>query len=288
MVQKFARLDIAVADIARIRQHNAGVASLDLFRRFRPTILAASETEIRSDPTLAGRLVMARTGSMEIAYAPFDHVNVGARVVIVGVTPGAQQASNALLAARAAARAGRDDQEALAEAKVFASFSGAMRSNLVAMLDYIGLSAKIGVRSCGTLWTSDNGLAHFTSALRYPVFVGGHNYSGAPAMTRTPMLRGALHEYLAAEANALPAAVWIPLGPAATEGVREVVRMGKLDPARVLEGLPHPSGANAERIAYFLGRKMREMLSVKTSASTIDAARERLMAQVAGVTATPA
>jgi hypothetical protein len=55
---------------------------------------------------------------------------------------------------------------------------------------------------------------------------------------------------------------------------------GKLDPARVLEGLPHPSGANAERIAYFLGRKPREMLSAKTSAASIDAARERIKALV--------
>jgi len=92
-----------------------------------------------------------------------------------------------------------------------------------------------------------------------------------------------LHDCLASEAEALPDAIWIPLGPAATDGVREIIRLQKLNPARVLEGLPHPSGANAERIAYFLGRKARELLSSKTSAATIDGARERLLSQVAAL-----
>lgn len=48
-----------------------------------------------------------------------------------------------------------------------------------------------------------------------------------------------------------------------------VARAGAVDPARVLAGLPHPSGANAERIAFFLGRKPRERLSGKVDADTI-------------------
>ena len=39
-----------------------------------------------------------------------------------------------------------------------------------------------------------------------------------------------------------------------------------LSAARVLSGLPHPSGANAERIAFFLGRKKREDVSSKVDA----------------------
>jgi hypothetical protein len=54
---------------------------------------------------------------------------------------------------------------------------------------------------------------------------------------------------------------------------------GRLDRARILAGFPHPSGANSERIAYFLGRKPREMLSAKTNAAALDAARARLEAQ---------
>jgi hypothetical protein len=50
---------------------------------------------------------------------------------------------------------------------------------------------------------------------------------------------------------------------------------------RVLEGLPHPSGSNAERIAYFLGRKNRGALSSKTNPEKLDRAREVLRRQVA-------
>ena len=47
----------------------------------------------------------------------------------------------------------------------------------------------------------------------------------------------------------------------------------------------HPSGANAERIAYFLGRKSRDQLSVKTNPDKIDAARTALLRQIAGLDA---
>jgi len=76
--------------------------SLDMFCRFRSVIASASDAEIRSDSTLGGCLAIAGSGSLKVWYAPFDHVNAEARVAIVGITPGAQQATNALLAARAA------------------------------------------------------------------------------------------------------------------------------------------------------------------------------------------
>ncbi len=59
--------------------------------------------------------------------------------------------------------------------------------------------------------------------------------------------------------------------------------MGQHSAAQVLEGLPHSSGANQERIAYFLGRKERTALSMKTNAFELDRVRDRLVAQVAGL-----
>jgi hypothetical protein len=256
---------------------------LDMFRRFRERIAGASESEIRSDPTLRGRLLLAHKGPVTVSYAPFDYVTMGARVVIVGITPGAQQATNALISARSCILAGRSDEETLATAKVFASFSGPMRSNLVAMLDHVGLAARIGVRTCASLWSTDVARVHFTSALRYPVFVAGANYVGQPRMMKTPVLRAILREYLVAEARAVSEAVWIPLGRPAAEGLREMVRIGALLAAQVLEGLPHPSGANSERIAYFLGRKARAALSSKTNPTELDRVRDSLVTRIGAV-----
>jgi len=45
-------------------------------------------------------------------------------------------------------------------------------------------------------------------------------------------------------------------------------------------GLPHPSGANAERIAFFLERKRREDLSAKVDPVKLVAARTALVEKV--------
>lgn len=55
---------------------------------------------------------------------------------------------------------------------------------------------------------------------------------------------------------------------------------GHFRPEQVLAGLPHLSGASAERIAYFLGRKQSSHLSAMTNASVLDAARTALQAKV--------
>lgn len=59
-----------------------------------------------------------------------------------------------------------------------------------------------------------------------------------------------------------------------------LIKQGKVKTDRVLSGLPHPSGANAERISYFLGRKAKENLSPKTNAEQIDAVRQQLLGQI--------
>lgn len=257
----------------------------ELFQKYACALCNATEQDLASDLTLGGRLLLAQQASLTISYAPFDYIRRGARLVIAGITPGAHQARNALLEARRALRAGADHESAMAAAKVYASFSGPMRANLVAMFDHVGLHRWLGLDSTEQVWSNRNDLVHFTSALRYPVFVAGQNYSGTPSMTGTSVLRDMLAHYLTDEAKLLADAVWVPLGPMAAEGVLWLCEQGLLASERVLTGLPHPSGANAERIAYFLGRKPRDQLSAKTAPERIDRSRERALAQVAGLCA---
>lgn len=219
--------------------------------------------------------------AVEMVYSPFDHVNSNARLVIVGMTPGLQQASNALKAAQAALRKGMSHPAAAAEAKVYASFSGPMRTNLVAMLDSIGIAGHLGISSTASLWEANSHLVQFTSALRYPVFVDGQNWSGQPDMVRQDTMRGWLEAYTGAELASLKGAVFVPLGPKVTAALKHLAAKGMIDSARVLDGIPHPSGANAERVAYFLGRKSRALLSAKTNADTLDAGRASLEMQIA-------
>ena len=119
------------------------------------------------------------------------------------------------------------------------------------------------------------GLVQFASALRYPVFNNGKNYSGSsPKMTASALLRDQLLTYTAVELASLQEALVLPLGPAVTNACHYLTQAGKLDSSRVIEGIPHPSGANGERIAYFLGRKEKSALSAKTDPTKIDAGRQ--------------
>ncbi|KQP08303.1 uracil-DNA glycosylase family protein [Methylobacterium sp. Leaf93] len=259
----------------------------NLFSTFAPLLRTITTIELEAEIARPQRLLIETGGSpgkmLEVAYAPFDHVNPGADVVIVGLTPGRQQMGNALIAARRSLQNGRTEAEAAEDAKIFASFSGPMRSNLVAMLDSIGLSRSLGIATAGSLWAGDAHRVHFTSILRYPVFVNGANYTGAPSPTMTPLLYTHLMKWFAEEMRALPNAVFIPLGPVAGEAVEMVAAKGGLDRRQVLAGLPHPSGANAERIAFFLGRKRREELSSKVNPEKLLAARAALTDKILGL-----
>lgn len=246
---------------------------LDRFR----SVVVQPQLSAGLDP----RLEISASGSLATYYAPFEHVNEQARVVLVGITPGLYQAQRALETLRDGLRAGLPDADALRRAKEAASFSGPMRSALVEMLDSVGVHRALGLSSCSELFSSAAGLVHYTSALRNPVFACGENYTGNPQILRTPYLRSMTDDWLAEEARQLPNALWIPLGKEPTAVLRSFAARGLLTSDRVLDGMPHPSGANAERIAYFLGRKPRHLLSAKTKAESIDSARAELVRKVA-------
>jgi len=225
-------------------------------------------------------LLMRRDGEWATYYAPFDHVNGNARVVLVGITPGQTQAGNGLKALQQELRKGTPVPRALEIAKGFASFSGPMRPNLIELLDAIELPRLLGIDSAVQLFGNRADLVHYTSVLRYPVTLSGKNYSGTPRIVSTRYTREELH-WFSEEAGLLPQALFIPLGPAVTAALALLASEGRLDTGRILSGLPHPSGANAERIAYFCGRKPREALSKKTDPDKLDRARAALREQIA-------
>lgn len=90
-------------------------------------------------------------------------------------------------------------------------------------------------------------------------------------------------EHFSKEAAQLKNAIFVPLGPKVSEALAWMTAEGAIDGSRVLDGMPHPSGANAERIAYFLGRKARNQLSTKTNADKLDKAVAGLMEKMAAI-----
>ncbi|WP_075175608.1 MULTISPECIES: uracil-DNA glycosylase family protein [Acinetobacter] len=223
-------------------------------------------------------LCIAKDGDIESYYIPFDYVTPTAKVVLVGITPGKTQLINAIQSVQKSLQKGLSVQETLKMAKNEGAFSGTLRGNLVRLLDHIGLNKKLNIESTASLFNEDAHLVHTTSVLRHPVFVGKKDYSGSnPSMIKHPLMLGSIETYLKQEIHQLPNAIYIPLGPKVAQVFEMLIKQGVLDSNQVLFGLPHPSGANAERIAYFLGNKPKELLSPKTNPEILDKAKAEII-----------
>jgi hypothetical protein len=234
------------------------------------------------DDRLPSELKLSESGRYTTYYAPFEHINASAKVVICGITPGIQQAMIALKTTQAGLQRGLEWAEALQEAKASSSFAGSMRKNLAMMLDYIGLNQYLKIEACSGLFGAHNDFVHYTSALRNPVLDAGKNYSGGRSMTTNEYLWNQALNGLKEEIAILPNdAVFIPLGTGVDEVFRKLINLGLISSNRVLFGLPHASGANSERIAYFCEKKERSALSTKTNPDTIEEKRDSLVKHVA-------
>lgn len=230
---------------------------------------------------MSNKLLVFTDGRFQTFYAPFDHINRDAKVVICGITPGKQQALNALEEARKSLLNGDSVEVAKEKAKKIGSFSGGMRPNLVAMLNHIGLDDLLGITNCADLFGAYSHLAHYTSALRNPVFFDGDDYGGKPSMVKQPALLKQIELTLAEEIRLLgPDCLYVPLGDEVSKVFTHLESKGMVNPAQVLNGLPHPSNRSIERVHYFLGKKERGLLSPKTDADKIDANKASILAKM--------
>lgn len=193
---------------------------------------------------------------LAIYYVPFDYVNADAKVVLIGITPGWTQMEIAYREASRYLRAGLPVEEVLKRAGDNASFAGTTRTNLVKMLDGIGMAEALQIKSCSQLFDRASSLAHTTSAIRYPVFVNGAGFSGNwPGIMQHGVLREYVTEVLARELQTTSHALVIPLGKAVASAVRLLMDNGSLDAGRCLQYFPHPSGANASRVRDYERKK---------------------------------
>lgn len=222
---------------------------LSRFREFKPLI---EKLELMDDykrsQLLTARFRISQIRDFDIYYAPFDYINTDAPVTLVGVTPGWTQMNRSFVVARDQIEKGSNDQQILREAKRVASFSGTLRTNLVSMLDGIGLPAALNIPSSSVLFEPEGeDLLHSTSAIRYPVFKNGQNYSGRnPLISKAPFF-GEYSQRLVGELEAVPKALIVPLGKSVEGTLSQLVDANRIDGSRIMFGFPHPSGASPSR-----------------------------------------
>lgn len=219
------------------------------FARYESAIRALPERQGAYDRTdlQTPELLMGEEGKLRMYYAPFDWCNSGARLVLLGLTPGWTQMEIAFRAVRLAMSSGMDFDEACRVAKYKAAFAGSLRTNLVRMLNAIGIPAALGLGDAADLFSDGRHLMHTTSAIRYPVFIGDRNYTGSPSPTRSPLLMSTVRSVLVPEVDNVNQAFIVPMGKAVEE-ILELLTAERVLPAdRWLAGFPHPSGANGHR-----------------------------------------
>lgn len=213
--------------------------------------------------SMCSDLLLWQHGRITVYYTAFDWVNITAKVMLVGITPGLYQSIAALREIRRCLAEGMTNEEALKCADAVGSFSGPMRANLVAMLDGIGIQDALGITSTAQLFDSHHEMAALVSAIDFPVFVSNKNYGGnSPSLVKDPNLRSLVRGCLGARVRMVPHALVIPLGQAASNAVEMLIDEGLITPERCLLGFPHPSGGNGWRVRQYRDRRESLRMSV--------------------------
>lgn len=214
------------------------------------------KTTYTKEELLTDTFLMEKEGDIHIYYAPHNEVvNPGAKIMIVGITPGFVQMNTAIVTARKGFEAGDQVHEIQRACKVAARFSGSLRKNIIMMLDDLGLQEQLGLESSRALFDERDDLLHTVSLVPYPVFVKGKNYTGhTPKILKSPFLMQYVYENFREQLEQIEnkeELLIIPLGRAVEEVLNLLGEEGIVTENQILQHFPHPSGANVNRLIQF-------------------------------------
>lgn len=233
--------------------------------KYKPFIESLPPGSLSKEQLFVKQLLLHEEQDMSIYYVPYEYVNTAAKVMIIGITPGFTQMEVAIRSAREDLVNGVSYDLIDQRAKKLASFAGSMRKNLIDMLDQIGLPAALGIKSSELLFYELRDLLHTTSAIRYPVFIKGKNYTGhSPIILKSETLYHYAESIFLPELLAVKDALVIPLGKSVSDVVKHFADKGWIDKERCLFEMPHPSGANGHRKSQFEQNKAQMQQQVIT------------------------
>ena len=205
------------------------------------------------DELLISELLIEKQNDLEIYYAPHnEYLNPNAKLFIVGITPGFEQMNTAIAEARQCLAHGVSLDEIKYRCKVAGRFSGSLRRNLITLLNELNLNDYLGINHAEQLFNEHDELLHTISLIPYPVFVKGKNYTGhSPKLLKTPLLLKYITQHFIDELSKLDDVFIIPLGKGVEEVLLYLADQQLIKKVQILQGFPHPSGANAHRFKQF-------------------------------------
>lgn len=202
--------------------------------------------------------ILERDEKYTLYYTPFEKVNDQAKLVLVGITPGGNQLSEAYTMAGHLIRDGFSDDEVLQRVKETTTFSGApMRVNLHKLIKTYRINELIGVRNPASLWHDAAHLLHATSIVPHAAFFGEKNFAGGFTQVRkSPVLwRSFIRDFVSSLSNLPSDARFLALGPNPQEALEWCVENEHLAPEQILGSVPHPSPAGGSRTRVFVGER---------------------------------
>ena len=202
------------------------------------------------------KFLIDKEANIKIYYAPFDHVNSKAKIMIVGITPGLQQMLQSFQVI--------NDGKSLKKVKDLSSFKGSMRTTLIKYLDELNVNKKLKIKSCESLFNKDSKYLHTTSLVKYPVFDKEKNYSGANILKKKILLDFIEKNFLK-ELKTLKNVIIIPLGNTVSSTIEYLNNKYNLKLTCFLKGFPHPSGANARKNIQFKENKSSMIKLLKSN-----------------------
>ncbi len=218
-----------------------------------------------------------------VYYIPFEHVNLKANLVLVGITPGPTQRTCAYATARRLLVSSRPDSEILQEIKRCCAFAGkVMRDRINEALDHFGIPRLLGVEAASSYWGARSAELFPTSVVPNPAFTSGKCFTGPfSAVLNSPLLRNQFENIFIPSIRRLSKqALYLGLGPVVDEALSWCASHGVIEERQILGYLPHVSGNSGSQFAYFLRKKGLRDLNprdpVRYRARDLDAAYEKI------------
>lgn len=230
------------------------------FDHYRPIIESLPTGTRTSD-----KLILGETAKHRLYYVPFAHENLGAKLVVVGITPGPNQLELAIQAVHA--WRGHPAAKVQLEAKKLASFgSPNMRPNLIRMLAHFEVARRLGIASEGDLWGRDFEMFQATSVVSHAAFwlkKGGKEemFNGDfSEVMRSPLLYESFEKrFLPLVSRMNPSAVWIALGRTPRAALEWCADKGMLRSDQIA-AFAHPSRLAGSQVDYYVRELRREDL----------------------------
>ncbi len=189
----------------------------------------------------------------------FDYVNKDAEVMILGITPGPNQAVDVEDAKRLSKK----------ELKRKYAFSGTlMRKNLIDELNYILLNKFLNIKDCKSLWEDDFSRVEMTSLLKNAVYENNESktpFNETQKINKNKQLKNEFENGFKNDCKKYKnLRIIIALGKKIKIIIDELQKEGIIDSSVKILSIPHPSGGNNGQVSYFLGRSSNEKYNNET------------------------